>query len=255
MLNTLESGLNQLGVNTVAKGTCASCNKPIVGKVVTALGRTWHPEHFVCSHCGQEIGTKGFYERDGRPFCHEDYHNLFAPRCAYCSGSILDKILTAMNKTWHPAHFFCAQCGEVFGKEGHHEKDGKPYCAKDFFNMFAPKCGSCDRPVTANYLSALNSVWHPECFVCRDCRVSFESGSFFEMSGLPYCDRHYYERRGMLCEGCDKAISGRCVSALGRRFHPEHFVCAFCLKQLSNGVFVEKNDKPYCHGCLSKLSL
>lgn len=59
-------------------------------QVVTALGRTWHPEHFVCSHCRQELGTQNFFERDGQPYCEPDYHHLFSPRCAYCNGPILD---------------------------------------------------------------------------------------------------------------------------------------------------------------------
>lgn len=46
---------------------------------------------------------------------------------------------------------------------------------------------------------------------------------------------------------------GRCITAMFRKFHPEHFVCAFCLKQLNKGTFKEQNDKPYCHGCFDKL--
>ena len=38
-----------------------------------------------------------------------------------------------------------------------------------------------------------------------------------------------------------------------KKFHPEHFVCAFCLKQLNKGTFKESNDKPYCHDCFVKL--
>lgn len=50
---------------------------------------------------------------------------------------------------------------------GFHEKDGKAYCRKDYFDMFAPKCGGCARAILENYISALNTLWHPECFVCR----------------------------------------------------------------------------------------
>uniref|UniRef100_A0A8C6XT13 LIM zinc-binding domain-containing protein n=1 Tax=Naja naja TaxID=35670 RepID=A0A8C6XT13_NAJNA len=50
-----------------------------------------------------------------------------------------------------------------------------------------------------------------------------------------------------LCSGCEKPITGRCITAMGRKFHPEHFVCAFCLKQLNKGTFKEQNEKPYCH--------
>ncbi|XP_075324522.1 paxillin isoform X5 [Odontesthes bonariensis] len=253
MLGSLQSDLNKLGVQTVAKGVCGACCKPIVGQVVTAMGRTWHPEHFVCTHCQEEIGSRNFFEREGQPYCEKDYHNLFSPRCYYCNGPILDKVVTALDRTWHPEHFFCAQCGSFFGPEGFHEKDGKAYCRKDYFDMFAPKCGGCARAILENYISALNCLWHPECFVCRECFTPFVNGSFFEHDGQPYCEVHYHERRGSLCSGCQKPITGRCITAMSKKFHPEHFVCAFCLKQLNKGTFKEQNDKPYCHGCFIKL--
>ncbi|XP_056313273.1 paxillin a isoform X1 [Danio aesculapii] len=253
MLGSLQSDLNRLGVQTVAKGVCGACKKPIAGQVVTAMGRTWHPEHFVCTQCQEEIGSRNFFERDGQPYCEKDYHSLFSPRCYYCSGPILDKVVTALDKTWHPEHFFCAQCGSFFGPEGFHEKEGKAYCRKDYFDMFAPKCGGCARAILENYISALNSLWHPECFVCRECFTPFVNGSFFEHEGQPYCEAHYHERRGSLCSGCQKPITGRCITAMGKKFHPEHFVCAFCLKQLNKGTFKEQNDKPYCQGCFIKL--
>uniref|UniRef100_A0A8C6A3R9 Paxillin n=2 Tax=Marmota marmota marmota TaxID=9994 RepID=A0A8C6A3R9_MARMA len=253
MLGSLQSDLNKLGVATVAKGVCGACKKPIAGQVVTAMGKTWHPEHFVCTHCQEEIGSRNFFERDGQPYCEKDYHNLFSPRCYYCNGPILDKVVTALDRTWHPEHFFCAQCGAFFGPEGFHEKDGKAYCRKDYFDMFAPKCGGCARAILENYISALNTLWHPECFVCRECFTPFINGSFFEHDGQPYCEVHYHERRGSLCSGCQKPITGRCITAMAKKFHPEHFVCAFCLKQLNKGTFKEQNDKPYCQNCFLKL--
>uniref|UniRef100_A0A8C1LG85 Paxillin n=1 Tax=Cyprinus carpio TaxID=7962 RepID=A0A8C1LG85_CYPCA len=253
MLGSLQSDLNRLGVQTVAKGVCGACKKPIAGQVVTAMGRTWHPEHFVCTHCQEEIGSKNFFERDGQPYCEKDYHSLFSPRCYYCNGPILDRVVTALDRTWHPEHFFCAQCGSFFGPEGFHEKEGKAYCRKDYFDMFAPKCGGCARAILENYISALNALWHPECFVCRECFIPFVNGSFFEHEGQPYCEAHYHEHRGSLCSGCQKPITGRCITAMGKKFHPEHFVCAFCLKQLNKGTFKEQNDKPYCQSCFVKL--
>jgi paxillin len=253
MLGTLQSDMSKQGVNTSPKGHCTACNKPIVGQVVTALGKTWHKEHFVCGHCHQELGTKNFFERDGVPYCETDYHNIFSPKCAYCNAAILGKCITALEKTWHPEHFFCTQCGKQFGEDGFHEKDGKPYCRDDYLEMFALKCAGCNRPITENYISAMNSQWHPGCFACRDCRQPFNGGSFFDHDGQPYCELHYHAKRGSLCAGCHKPISGRCVTAMSRKFHPEHFVCSFCLKQLNKGTFKEQNDKPYCHPCFEKL--
>ncbi|XP_689239.4 leupaxin [Danio rerio] len=253
LLGSLSSDMEKMGVRTAAKGHCASCGKCIAGKMITALGQVWHPEHFVCSACREELGTCGFFERDGKPYCEKDYQKLFSPRCAYCKGPITQNILTAMDQTWHPEHFFCCHCGDLFGPEGYLERDGKPYCSRDFYCLFAPKCSGCGEPVKENYLSAANGTWHPDCFVCSDCLKPFTDGCFLELNGRPLCSLHYHSRQGTLCGTCGKPIAGRCIAALDRKFHPEHFVCAFCLRQLSQGVFKEQAGKPYCSVCHAKL--
>lgn len=127
-----------------------------------------------------------------------------------------------MDKTWHPEHFACEQCGKLFGEGGFHEKDGRAYCRlayifysltaaplptetlyslhktrffrEDYFDMFAPKCGGCCQPIMDNYISALNCQWHPECFVCYVSLSSFpsinEDGHISLMTppfaGMPY---------------------------------------------------------------------
>jgi len=55
-----------------------------------ALGRMWHPEHFICVHCKEQLGTQNFFERDTLPYCERDYYLLFSPRCASCNGPIFD---------------------------------------------------------------------------------------------------------------------------------------------------------------------
>lgn len=253
MLGDIQSDLSKQGVTTKTKGLCGACNQPVIGQVITALGKVWHIEHFVCEQCKVPLGTKNFYERDGAAFCEEDYHRIFAPKCCYCNGPIVDKCVTALGNTWHPEHFFCANCGQPFGEDGFHEMNGKAYCREDYLENFAPRCGGCGRPILDNYISALNRHWHPECFVCRDCGQPFGGRSFFEHEGLPYCETHYHAKRGSLCASCQKPITGRCITAMFKKFHPEHFVCAFCLKQLNKGTFKEQNDKPYCHPCFVKL--
>ncbi|XP_038281439.1 leupaxin isoform X1 [Canis lupus familiaris] len=152
---------------------------------------------------------------------------------------------------------------------GFHEKDKKPYCRKDFLAMFSPKCGGCNRPVLENYLSAMDTVWHPECFVCGDCfsRVflALAGRPFFELAGdvrllrAGPITRPAAEGTGTGGgaedggHGCGQPITGRCISAMGHKFHPEHFVCAFCLTQLSKGIFREQDDKTYCQPCFTKL--
>ncbi|KAM7410028.1 hypothetical protein PAMA_001477 [Pampus argenteus] len=253
LLGGLSSDLEKIGVRTKTKGHCAYCNKCIAGKMITALGEVWHPEHFVCVACKTELGTKNFFEREGKPYCEKDYQELFSPRCAYCKGPIVQNILTALDQTWHPEHFFCTHCGGLFGPEGFLEKDGKPYCSKDFYHLFAPKCSGCGESVKENYLTAANGTWHSECFVCSDCLKPFTDGSFMVLDGRPLCSLDFHSRQGTLCGRCREPIMGRCISALDCKFHPEHFVCAYCQQQLSQGVFKEKAGKPYCSTCYNKL--
>lgn len=69
---------------------CCGCGEAINGQVITALGALWHPNHFKCDHCNKVIGTSIFYEKDRKPYCENDYLNLFSPKCASCADPILD---------------------------------------------------------------------------------------------------------------------------------------------------------------------
>uniref|UniRef100_A0A8C1PTD2 LIM zinc-binding domain-containing protein n=1 Tax=Cyprinus carpio TaxID=7962 RepID=A0A8C1PTD2_CYPCA len=170
MLGLLQSDLSRQGVPTSSKGNCSACQKPVVGQVVTALGRVWHPEHFVCSECECELGNCNFFEKDGQPYCEPDYFTLYSPHCAQCNKPILNKMVTALDKNWHPECFSCVKCSSTFGDEGFHDREGKQYCQKCFLALFASHCQGCSQPIMENYISALSALWHPQCFVCRVSR-------------------------------------------------------------------------------------
>lgn len=61
------------------------------GPFVTALDKTWCPEHFVCANpnCSQPLFDCGFVEEADQLYCEKDYEKYLAPRCARCSGSIV----------------------------------------------------------------------------------------------------------------------------------------------------------------------
>jgi len=239
--------------NPASRGTCFTCRQPILGEVIQALGKTFHPEHFACGNCRAPLGTGNFFEHEGRPNCEKCYRQLFCPRCAHCDEPILDRCITALGKKWHINHFICTQCLKPFEGGNFFERDGRPYCEQDFYSVFAPRCASCDQAIKGDCINALGSQWHPECFVCQYCQKSFGSGTFFEHAGKPYCEQHYHLQTGSLCAGCGKSISGRSVNALDKKWHPEHFVCAFCMNPLAGGAFTEQNGKAYCKECHGKL--
>lgn len=52
---------------------------------------------------------------------------------------------------------------------------------------------------------------------------------------------------GLVCGGCDGAIIGRIVSAMGVRWHPGCFRCTVCNELLEHVSSYEHEGKPYCH--------
>lgn len=83
---------------------CKGCGQPIIGNYITALGATWHPEHFVCAGCGQPIADLQFTVHQNAPYHLACYERFVAPRCAYCNKPLIGRYLTDY---WGTA--FCAE--------------------------------------------------------------------------------------------------------------------------------------------------
>ncbi len=75
--------------------------------------------------------------------------------------------MRALDKTWHPEHFFCTLCGKKFGSDGFHEKDNKAFCRECYYENYAPSCKRCNKAIMEGFITALNAQWHPECFSCK----------------------------------------------------------------------------------------
>ena len=56
--------------------SCGGCGGMIVGRVVSAMGVKWHPRCFRCCACNELLENLSSYEKDGRSFCHLDYHEV-----------------------------------------------------------------------------------------------------------------------------------------------------------------------------------
>lgn len=252
LMSTVSADMSDIAAGGAkSRGICYHCRQPIYEECMQALGRTYHPEHFMCGSCNNPLGTGSFFELAGQAHCQRCYQIQFCPKCAHCNQAITDRCVTALDKKWHVHCFVCTQCTSPF-TGNFFERDGRPYCDKCFHQVFAPRCRSCNLPVLGDCVNALGAQWHPEHFNCQFCRRAF-TGTFFEYEGMPYCEAHYYQKMGSSCAGCQQPISGACVDALGKKWHPEHFVCAFCMNKLEGSSYSEKNAKPYCRGCFGKL--
>lgn len=60
------------------------------------------------------------------------------------------------------------------------------------------------------------------------CGCDLAEGGFFVRQGEHICTRDYQRLYGTRCFSCDRFIEGEVVSALGKTYHPDCFVCAVC---------------------------
>lgn len=60
------------------------------GPFITALGKIWCPEHFVCTNekCRRPLQDIGFVEEDNGLYCEYCFEQYLAPVCSKCSKKI-----------------------------------------------------------------------------------------------------------------------------------------------------------------------
>jgi len=231
--------------------TCQSCGGRIDGEILTSNGRAYHPDHFVCESCRSQIGNRPFYDMERQVVCDRCYLSKYVPRCHHCNNPIDGSCYLALGRKYHIEHFKCSRCGSGFPDGSFYEKDDRIYCERDYYDLHGERCAACNGVIKGECVSALNRKYHSEHFVCTYCQVQLGS-TFYEYNAKPYCQTHYHQQSGNMCPNCNRPITGKCISALDKKWHPEHFTCTFCSVQLS-GAFIENNGKPYCKGCSQKL--
>lgn len=189
---------------------CYRCSRWIGGAMVHAMGHEWHARCFTCAHCGMPLEHVSFYEHDGQPYCHLDFHELFSRRCYHCKTPIVEERFVTVDafgesRAYHELHFFCASCGEPFidpkdaddtslseGSRPFFVHGRHAYCESCHHRLHRPKCHACHRPVGDEHVEALRAVWHRECFVCTRCRKPCLGAVFAAPDGSP-CDFDCYQ--------------------------------------------------------------
>ncbi|XP_029547734.1 PDZ and LIM domain protein 5 isoform X2 [Salmo trutta] len=180
----------------IAAGTrtpmCGHCDKVIRGPFLVAMGMSWHPEEFNCSHCHMSLVESGFVEERGTVYCAHCYEKFFAPTCTSCQQKVLGEVINALKQTWHVYCFLCASCQQPIRNNTFHLEDGLPYCERDYYQLFGTSCHGCDFPIEAGdkFLEALGFTWHDTCFVCAVCNTSLEGQAFFSKKDKALCKKH-----------------------------------------------------------------
>ncbi|XP_046916697.2 Z band alternatively spliced PDZ-motif protein 52 isoform X2 [Dermatophagoides farinae] len=172
------------------------------------------------------------------------------PFCGYCSQPIRGQYIMALNKTWCPNHFICANnlCKRSLEQNGFVEEQDRLYCENCYETHFAPSCAKCFQRIKGDCLNALGKKWHPECFTCTHCRKPFGNSEFYLEDSFPYCEKDWNDLFTTKCVGCGYPIAAgdRWVEALNQNYHSNCFRCTVCHNNLEGQSFFAKGGRPYC---------
>ncbi|KAF7203896.1 lipoma-preferred partner [Nothobranchius furzeri] len=184
-------------------GRCSSCGENVVGEGTgcTAMDQVFHVDCFVCMTCSTKLRGKPFYAMEKKAYCEPCYINTLET-CNVCSKPIMERILRATGKAYHPHCFTCVVC--------HRSLDGIPFtvdasnhihCIEDFHKKFAPRCCVCSEPIMPApgqeetvRIVALDRDFHVQCYRCEDCSSLLSEG---ENQGCYPLDGH------VLCKNCN----------------------------------------------------
>ncbi|NWS83257.1 LPP protein, partial [Toxostoma redivivum] len=186
-------------------GRCARCGENVVGEGTgcTAMDQVFHVECFTCIMCNNKLRGQPFYAVEKKAYCEPCYINTLE-QCSVCAKPIMERILRATGKAYHPHCFTCVMC--------HRSLDGIPFtvdaggnihCIEDFHKKFAPRCSVCKEPIMPApgqeetvRIVALDRDFHVQCYRCEDCGGLLSEG---DNQGCYPLDGH------ILCKTCNSA--------------------------------------------------
>ncbi|XP_033617304.1 actin-binding LIM protein 1 isoform X9 [Fukomys damarensis] len=171
---------------------CHGCGEFVEGEVVTALGKTYHPNCFACTICKRPFPPGDRVTFNGRdclcqlcaqPMSSSPKEATCSSNCAGCGRDIKNgQALLALDKQWHLGCFKCKSCRKVLTGE-YISKDGAPYCEKDYQGLFGVKCEACHQFITGKVLEAGDKHYHPSCARCSRCNQMFTEGEEMYLQG------------------------------------------------------------------------
>ncbi|CAF2774260.1 unnamed protein product [Rotaria sp. Silwood2] len=239
---------------------CAECKQAIVGRVIRALQKCFHPDCFRCQLCQVPLIEMGFSKYNGRALCRECHVKekandlkLSHQICSTCHQIIDQKYLKYKGEFHHSYHFQCKSCG-VELDENCREVRGSLYCLPCHNKLDIPVCAACRRLIDDRVISALGKQWHVEHFCCARCAQPFYGSKHFENKGLAYCELDYHFLYGSTCFICNCIITEGAYTACNKKYCAEHFACSICEKKMDEkSKFFDVDAAPVCKQCYGKL--
>jgi len=240
---------------------CAECKRPVVGRVIRALQKCFHPDCFRCASCQITLLDTGFSKNNGRALCRECHAreknkelDLSSNLCSTCQQKIDRACLKYQGQYHHPYHFQCTTCRSDLD-ENAREVRGSLYCPRCHHQLDLPVCAACRRVIDDRVVNALGKQWHVEHFSCARCAQPFRGSKHFEHRGLAYCEMDYHFLFGSTCFYCNRIITEGAFTACNKKYCLDHFACAMCECPMNEKTkFFDVDATPVCKSCYGKLS-
>lgn len=242
--------------------TCGVCQIQVEpSTAVTAFGKQFHKPCNVCCQCFCTFNANNLmFEFEGRAYCKADYWQLYGPRCGNCGEDVVGETVKALGKYYHKDHFTCEVCNILLVGKGFAKKADRPMCQPCFKQATASNkkegtpCAQCGEPVIPEHILVVKGVrYHANHFKCDfpSCDRILDSKAV-EKDNRLYCKTCFAKISSYkFCTVCREVIEGRAITAIGKSYHPHHFICSKCEINLTQEGFAEHNGMPLCKTCYS----
>jgi hypothetical protein len=211
---------------------CKTCGDFVEGRVVTALGNSYHPRCFTCDRCKNEI-------RSGTAVTYNDRQEIL---CQLCTNATLrdrgsddsrhsEQSTPTNERADRPSEEPEIPSQRERENGGEHVDPLLDFSKIQDVNPAVRarlgKCAGCNESINScQSLIALDKHWHLFCFICTKCNKLL-TAEYMNRGEDPYCETCYHNMYGVECQMCRQYITGRVLEAGDKCFHPG---CANCCK-------------------------
>eukprot|EP00475_Leptophrys_vorax_P000773 TRINITY_DN10422_c0_g2_i1.p1 TRINITY_DN10422_c0_g2~~TRINITY_DN10422_c0_g2_i1.p1 ORF type:complete len:801 (-),score=196.97 TRINITY_DN10422_c0_g2_i1:27-2276(-) len=231
---------------------CGRCNQGIYGPVVAALGKQWHPEHFVCSGSCGEILQQDYLVSGGKAYCPTDFKEEVGKRCAKCDEIIMTNALNIGDFFYHQSCVICNKCRTVFitGMSFFPEqlRSGEKFhrflCSAHYREKYLRPCAKCNTVIVSSEQRTIveEVVYHNECVKCEECGAPLAGREvFFDNSSPPrmICTADFERLVQNKCGICSQGLeAGKFVIISSVKCHKDCVKCSVC----QTNLLEEKNN-------------
>ncbi|XP_057562580.1 actin-binding LIM protein 2 isoform X3 [Hippopotamus amphibius kiboko] len=223
---------------------CFSCDQFIEGEVVSALGKTYHPDCFVCAVCRLPFPPGDRVTFNGKEcMCQKCSLPKSVGSSVPLSQGLWIKVKVQLpteedrDATQSSCHHGTLLPGPSPSEQP--PLQGAPVhvhvCCSRPGRPSLEGCGGCGTEIkNGQSLVALDKHWHLGCFKCKTCGKQLNA-EYISKDGLPYCEADYHTKFGIRCDGCEKYITGHVLEAGEKHYHPLCALCVRCGRMFAEG--------------------